>query len=466
MNPHVEGSITALTDSQYGRNTLLWSNLIESKMSIPSSSGAASTVESRSSTPRTEPDFDNYSLLKLNIPRKSDRKYILVTGGLGYIGSHTALELLKDGHNVVIIDDLSNSYLCVLDRIKSLVNQHYSQQLEPKSIPLLEYFKVDYGNVHALRTVLDQYVFSHPTASDPFLPLVSNIVGVVHFASFKSPTQSIGEPLAYYRNNVVSFVSFIETLNSYGIKTFIFSSSAAVYGTSLYEDGTIGEESCTHVGETCDGVGAQGKCALYGCTDLTSPYARTKWMCEAILSDLSVSDPEWRIVALRYFNPIGCDSSGLLGEDPLGIPNNLMPLICKVLRGDISHLNVFGSDYNTKDGTGVRDFIHVTDLAVAHIAALNAATSGCLRTRFRTFNVGSGQGSSVLELVEAMSVISGKKIPLQFTTRREGDVAMSVAKPHRAEEELNWKTHRSLMDSCRDTLNFLSKNSMGYPAEA
>lgn len=457
---------STLSGAQYGRNALPRCDLIDSKMSILSSSGCASTVESRSSTPRTEPDFDSHPSLKYNIPRKADGKYILVTGGLGYIGSHTTLELLKDGYNVIIIDDLSNSYFGVLNRIKSLVDQHYySQELEPKSIPSLDYFKVDYGNVPGLRTVLDQYVLSHPTSSDPFLPLVSSIVGVVHFASFKSPAQSIGEPLAYYRNNVASFISFIETLESYGIKIFIFSSSAAVYGTSSYEEGTVGEESCAHIGETY-GSGAQSKLARYGCTDLTSPYARSKWMCEAILSDISVGDPEWRIVALRYFNPIGCDSSGLLGEDPLGLPNNLMPWICKALRGDISYLNVFGSDYNTKDGTGVRDFIHVTDLAMAHIAALNAATSGSLQTRFRTFNVGSGQGSSVLELVEAMSLTSGKEIPLRFTTRREGDVAKSVAKPHRAEEELNWKTHRSLMDSCRDTLNFLSKNSTGYPTEA
>jgi UDP-glucose 4-epimerase len=238
----------------------------------------------------------------------------------------------------------------------------------------------------------------------------------------------------------------------------ILSSSATVYGAK--DIPTVAEEHCLHGEEIAsDNDGNQ---MHQVCSGLTSPYGRTKWVCEAILSDLCVSDPEWRAVALRYFNPVGCDPSGLLGEDPLGIPNNIMPVICKVLRGEMAHLNVFGTDYPTRDGTGVRDLIHVTDLAISHLAALSAAVSGTLHSRFRTFNVGSGQGHSVLELVETMRKVSAREIPLHFTARRHGDIAMSVAKPLRAERELNWKTCRSLQDSCRDTWNFLLKNPLGY----
>lgn len=185
-------------------------------------------------------------------------------------------------------------------------------------------------------------------------------------------------------------------------------------------------------------------------------------MCEAILWDLCVSDPNWKVVALRYFNPVGCDPNGLLGEDPLGLPNNLMPVVCRVLRGELSHLNVFGRDYETEDGTGVRDFIHVCDLAKGHLAAIKAAVEGRLVTSFRTFNLGSGNGHSVLELVDGMKQVSGMEIPLQFTERRRGDVARSVAKPTRAMKELGWKTEMTLIDCCRDTWNFLVKNPRGY----
>lgn len=412
------------------------------------SSESTSADHSYPTTPSTEPESKGCrhqfsSITPLSSPG-DDGNFILVTGGLGYIGSHTSLELLKAGYNVVVIDNLSNSYHCVLDRIKALVWQHYSPDLI--RVPTLNFHAVDYGDDAGLRSVLDQYMLSGI--------YVSKIVGVVHFAGHKSVAESIRIPISYYKNNVASFLTLLEILNDYGIKTIIFSSSAAVYGVKDMD--SIGEEYCPHGEETYLLKPLQAFSAL------TSPYGRTKWMCESILSDLCVGDPEWRAVALRYFNPVGCDHSGLLGEDPLGVPDNLMPIICKVLRGDISHLNVFGSDYNTKDGTGVRDFIHVTDLAMAHIAALTAATSGHLETPFRVFNIGSGKGHSVLELVETMQYVSKRDIQLKFTARRKGDVAMSVAKSSRAEKELNWKAHHSLLDSCRATWNFLSKNPNGY----
>jgi UDP-glucose 4-epimerase len=417
----------------------------------------SSVDESIPTTPRSDYDF-NPELLDDTTPEK----YILVTGGLGYIGSHTTLELLRAGYNVVVIDDLSNSYLVVLDRIKQLVNEHYSNSYR-KSIPSLNFHNIDYRDNDKLRAVLDQYVLPPFTAQPNQLSANrSKIVGVIHFAAFKAVAESIRIPLSYYANNVAGFIGLLETLGEYGIKTLAFSSSATVYGSVDQEDsGDIPEEFCVH-DEELFYKDAQVMRMQQGCKGLTNPYGRTKWMCEAILYDLCISDPEWRVVALRYFNPIGCDPSGLLGEDPLGIPNNIMPVICKVLRGEIPILNVFGNDYDTPDHTGVRDFIHVTDLAKGHLAAMRTATEGELVKPFRTFNLGSGTGHSVLELVAAMKQVSGKEIPYQFTSRRAGDVATCVAKPARSAKELHWQTEKKLLDSCRDTWNFLQKNPRGY----
>ena len=426
--------------------------------SRPSSVYLSSSIgESVPTTPRSEYDFNPETL-----DDSAPEKYILVTGGLGYIGSHTTLELLRAGYNVVVIDDLSNSYITVLERIQQLVDEHYNK-LNRKSTPTLNFHNIDYRDSASLRAVLDQYVLPPFTAQPNQLTANrSKIVGVIHFAAFKAVAESIQIPLSYYANNVAGFIGLLETLGQYGIKTLAFSSSATVYGSVDQEDSvSIPEEFCVHA-ETMFYKDAELMRMQQGCTGLTNPYGRTKWMCEAILWDLSISDPEWRIVALRYFNPVGCDPSGLLGEDPLGIPNNIMPVICKVLREEIPILNVFGNDYNTVDGTGVRDFIHVTDLAKGHLAAMRAATEGELIAPFRTFNLGSGQGNSVLELVATMKKVSGKDIPLQFTDRRVGDVATCVAKPARAARELHWKTERQLIDSCRDTWNFLLKNPRGY----
>ena len=313
-----------------------------------------------------------------------------------------------------------------------------------------------------LRTVLEQYTLQPWSPRDHYTINRSRITGVIHFAAYKAVAESIRLPLSYYANNVAGFVGFLETLNEYGIKTLVFSSSATVYGDlNECESSGIAEEFCVHAEEMYIRDGEMMR-IQQGCRGLTNPYGRTKWMCEAILWDLCISDPEWRVAALRYFNPVGCDPSGLLGEDPLGIPNNLLPVVCKVLRGDIPVLNIFGSDYDTPDGTGVRDFIHVSDLARGHLAAIRAAAEGKLLAPFRTFNLGSGRGNSVLELVETMQKVSGKEIPLQFTGRRSGDVTTSIAKPLRAEMELQWKAERHLIDSCRDTWNFLAKNPAGY----
>ena len=429
-----------------------------STLTLSSRSSAQSTEPS---TPRSEYDFPN-EFFGDYVPSHQADNYILVTGGLGYIGSHTTLELLKAGNNVVVIDDLSNSHYNVLNRIKALVNQHYSK-VDTKCPPVLDFHQIDYRNTTDLRAVLDRYVLQPWTLSLRMNGAnQSKISGVIHFAAYKAVSESIRLPLNYYSNNVAGFVGLLETLNHYGIKNLVFSSSATVYGALDQKDGaSIPEELCVHTEETYL-RDTEPVLAQQGCRGLTNPYGRTKWMCEAILSDLCVSDPEWRVVALRYFNPVGCDPSGLLGEDPLGIPNNLMPIVCKVLRQEIPALNVFGSDYETKDGTGVRDFIHVCDLAKGHLAAIRAASEGSLVTPFRTFNLGSGEGHSVLDVVEMMKKVSNKDIPVRFTARRRGDVAKSVAKPLRAERELNWKTERHLVDSCRDTWNFIMKNPRGY----
>jgi len=433
----------------------------QSPFSTPTLSSNSSALSTEPGTPRSEYDFPN-ELFGNYLLNEHAEGFILVTGGLGYIGSHTTLELLKAGYNVVVIDDHSNSHQNVLARIKTLVNEHYAN-FDHKSLPTLEFHQIDYRNTDALRAVLDRYVL------DPWLSPVeingvnhSKITGVVHFAAYKAVSESIRLPLSYYSNNVAGFVNLLETLNYYGIKSLVFSSSATVYGALDQNQGAnIPEEFCVHTEETYyrDDELVQ---VQQGCSGLTNPYGRTKWMCEAILADLCTSDPEWRVVALRYFNPVGCDPSGLLGEDPLGIPNNLMPILCKVLRGEIPALNVFGSDYETSDGTGVRDFIHVCDLAKGHLAAIRAASEGSLLTPFRTFNLGSGEGHSVLDVVEMMQKVSGKEIPLRFTARRRGDVATSVAKPLRAARELKWKTEKHLIDSCRDTWNFVTKNPTGY----
>ncbi|KAF2455700.1 hypothetical protein BDY21DRAFT_350082 [Lineolata rhizophorae] len=251
-------------------------------------------------------------------------------------------------------------------------------------------------------------------------------------------------------------IDFCSLLGEFGIKTFVFSSSATVYGELANKGGRLPEEYCTHATTSwVDGAG-QPQVTLAGCTGLTNPYGRTKWMCEAILADLAASDPSWKIVALRYFNPIGCDSSGVLGEDPRAAPNNLMPMVVKVMTREMAALSVFGSDWDTADGTAIRDFIHVSDLARGHLAALSAAADCAAADHgFRVFNLGSGTGHSVREVVETMERVSGRAIETRHVGRRDGDVAMCIAEPSRAATQLNWKTEKSLYECCEDICRFL-----------
>jgi UDP-glucose 4-epimerase len=285
---------------------------------------------------------------------------------------------------------------------------------------------------------------------------LSNIIGVIHFAAYKAVEESIHHPLKYYQNNINGLVDFMALLDELGIRNFIFSSSASVYGTLADGIPLLREEHCVHEPETyLDSDGAEN-CAQQGCTGITNPYGRTKFFGEAILSDLAKSDPSWNIVGLRYFNPIGCDVSGLLGEDPKVVPSNLLPVVVKVITGQNSELAVYGGDWNTPDGTAVRDFIHVSDLALGHTAALNATQNGKVRGAYRTYNLGTGTGSSVLDVLKAMESVSQRSIPRRIMSRRAGDVGCSVAGVERAKSELEWETKRSLRDACEDMWHYLN----------
>lgn len=333
---------------------------------------------------------------------------VLVTGGMGYIGSHTCVELLNEGHNVIVIDDLSNSKELVKDRIKEITG---------KAIKFYKYNLLNAGDV--------EKVFEE-----------NKIDSVIHFAAFKAVGESTQKPLEYYHNNITSTLVLLQIMRKFGVKNFVFSSSATVYGQS----------KIIPIHEGCE-------------LSATNPYGATKLMIEDILRDLYKSDNSWNIALLRYFNPVGAHESGLIGEDPSGIPNNLMPYITKVAIGELKELSVFGNDYDTKDGTGVRDYIHVVDLAIGHIKALDKLNEN---SGLVTYNLGTGNGYSVLELVEAFSKASGSPLPYKIVDRRPGDVAVCYADPKKANEELGWFATRNLDDMCRDSWNWQSKNPKGY----
>lgn len=413
-----------------------------SEESTPQSSPAISAP----STPGTELDDDPSF-------GSAHTEYVLVTGGLGFIGSHTAVELLKNGYNVVIVDDLSNSFQDVFTRILTIANRHF--EIHGGHCPKAEFHEISYRDPSSMRTLLD----SHLLSSHLDQPRRSNITGVIHFAAFKSVEESIRQPLRYYRNNINGLVDFLTLLEQYNIKTFIFSSSASVYGTLSDGSRPLREEHCVHQNETYQEADGTESHVQPGYIGITNPYGRTKFFGEAILSDLLRSDPSWNIVVLRYFNPVGCDASGLLGEDPRGIPTNLLPVVVKVMTGQLEVLSVYGTDWNTVDGTAVRDFIHVTDLARGHTAALSAAQAGKIQGGYRTFNLGSGTGHSVLEVVTAMESVSQRTIRKKIVNRRPGDVQSSVAAAERAKLELGWETKESLTTACRDTLNYLKLTS-------
>lgn len=333
---------------------------------------------------------------------------ILVTGGAGYIGSHTVVELLKLGKEVVIVDNLSNSSILVLDRIEAITGKRPT------------FYELDVADKAALREVFEK----------------ENIESAIHFAGYKAVGESVEKPVMYYENNIMSTLALVEVMAEFGVKKIVFSSSATVYGLN----------NPSPLVETMP-------------TSATNPYGYTKVMLEQILRDVEVADKDWSVALLRYFNPIGAHESGLIGEDPAGIPNNLMPFIAQVAVGKRPELSVFGSDYDTVDGTGVRDYIHVIDLALGHIKALEkiSTTAGV-----HTYNLGSGQGTSVLELVQAFEKVNGVPVPYKIVDRRPGDVATCYANADKALAELNWKTEKTIEDMCRDTWNWQSKNPNGY----
>ncbi|MBQ4425762.1 MAG: UDP-glucose 4-epimerase GalE [Lachnospiraceae bacterium] len=325
---------------------------------------------------------------------------ILLTGGAGFIGSHTAVELLNKGYDVVVADNLSNSSEEVMEQIECICGRR----------PL--FYKLDVADPAALTLLF----------------MEQPIDAVIHFAGCKAVGESVAKPLLYYRNNLDSTLTLLETMARYGTKKIIFSSSATVYGAAqppFTEDMPVG--SCSN------------------------PYGWTKFMIEEILMDAAKADPELGVVLLRYFNPVGAHESGLIGEKPNGIPNNLMPYITQVAGGVRDHLNVFGNDYETPDGTGVRDYIHVVDLAKGHVAALGYAET---HTGTEVFNLGTGRGTSVLELVHAFEEANGIRIPYEIAPRRPGDLAFSYAKTDKAEQVLGWKAEKSIADMCRDAWNF------------
>ena len=333
---------------------------------------------------------------------------ILVTGGAGYIGSHTVVELIKLGKEVVIVDNLSNSSILVLDRIEEITGKRPT------------FYELDVADKAALRSVFEK----------------ESIEAAIHFAGYKAVGESVEKPVMYYDNNIMSTLALVEVMAEFGVKKIVFSSSATVYG--LNNPSPLVENMPTSA---------------------TNPYGYTKVMLEQILRDLEVSDKEWSVALLRYFNPIGAHESGLIGEDPAGIPNNLMPFIAQVAVGKRAELSVFGNDYDTVDGTGVRDYIHVVDLALGHIKALEKISD---TTGVYTYNLGSGQGTSVLELVQAFEKVNGVKVPYKIVDRRPGDVATCYANADKALAELNWKTEKTIEDMCRDTWNWQSKNPNGY----
>ncbi|KAK0615096.1 hypothetical protein B0T17DRAFT_619916 [Bombardia bombarda] len=395
--------------------------------------------------------------------------FILVIGGLGYIGSHTVLELLREGYNVAIVDNLSNSYESVLHNVEILAKHHWKSM--GSAMPLLHFHRLDYRS-HSMAMLLESYsdlVMTIDASGRQVMTHQSRITGVIHFAAFKSVAESINKPLQYYQNNVCGLVSLLGQLDKYGIRNFIFSSSATVYGTKSDAGLPLREEDLLHHPET--GVDAQGNTVVLqqpsAPVGLSCPYARTKYFAEAILADLAAADPAWRIVALRYFNPVGCDPSGILGENPRGEATNLYPVLTQVLTGVRPRLDVFGSDWATRDGTAIRDFIHVLDVARGHISALAWSPDGGEGSSgFRAFNLGSGSGTTVLEAVQSLEAAADRSIPLNMAGRRPGDVGVCIASTERARKELGWSPRESVSRCAIDLWNFVKKATLDTVGQA
>jgi UDP-glucose 4-epimerase len=336
---------------------------------------------------------------------------ILLTGGAGFIGSHTYVKLVEDGYEAIIADDFSNSSVEVIRRLEAITG---------KPVP---YYTLNACDTAALETVFSAHA----------------IDAVIHFAGFKAVGESVSKPLEYYRNNLDSTLALCEVMRRHGVSRFVFSSSATVYGTALTMPLT--EDMST------------GSC--------TNPYGWTKYMIERILTDVAYADPNWSVALLRYFNPIGAHESGLIGEDPVGVPNNLMPYVTQVASGKLASLRVYGDDYPTSDGTGVRDYIHVLDLAQGHVDACRYLMEhkGC-----EVFNLGTGVGYSVLDVVKTFERVTGVPIPYEIAARRPGDIAVCYADATKAHELLGWKADKTLEDMCRDAWRWQKNNPHGYSA--
>ncbi|MBR5419213.1 UDP-glucose 4-epimerase GalE [Candidatus Saccharibacteria bacterium] len=330
-------------------------------------------------------------------------KKILATGGTGYIGSHTAIELIKNGYEVELLDNLFNSKITVLDQIEKITG------VRPK------FYEADILDKDALDKIFAE----------------GNYDAVIHFAGLKAVGESVEKPLWYYYNNITGTVNLMEVMKKYGVKEMVFSSSATVYGIQDTPE-------CVETMQT----GGQ----------IANPYGKTKFFIEEIIKDYAVSDPTFKATILRYFNPIGAHESGLIGEDPNGIPNNLMPIIMRVSQGKIPELSVFGDDYNTEDGTARRDYIHVVDLAKGHVAAIEHIKDGV-----SIYNLGTGRPSSVLEMIAAFEKASGEKLPYKIVGRRAGDLPEIWANADKAKQELGWSTELTIDDAMRDTINYLNK---------
>lgn len=329
---------------------------------------------------------------------------ILVTGGAGYIGSHTCVELLKAGYEVVVIDNFINSKPEAIEMIKYITKKEF------------KFYEEDLGNKSALEKIFEE----------------NNIEAVIHFAGLKAVGESVQKPLMYYHTNIMITLVLCEVMQKYQVKKLVFSSSATVYGSP--ETVPIKEDFPTST---------------------TNPYGSTKLMIENILQDIYAADPTWHIALLRYFNPIGAHESGLIGEDPNGIPNNLLPYVAKVAVGELNAVYVFGNDYPTKDGTGVRDYIHVVDLALGHIKAVEQVLT---TPGIDTYNLGTGNGYSVLEVIETFSKVSHKEICYEITSRRPGDIAACYADTSKAEEILNWKATKNLEEMCQDAWHYATQH--------
>lgn len=360
---------------------------------------------------------------------------ILVTGGAGFIGSHTCVELLNAGYDVAVVDNLYNASEKALERVKQITGKD------------VRFYKVDIRDREALNEVFDK----------------EDVESVIHFAGLKAVGESVQKPLEYYENNIGGTITLCDVMRNHGVKNIIFSSSATVYGDPAF----------IPITEECP----KGTC--------TNPYGWTKWMLEQILTDLHTADPEWNVVLLRYFNPIGAHKSGLIGEDPKGIPNNLLPYVAQVAVGKLACVGVFGDDYPTSDGTGVRDYIHVVDLARGHVAALDwmggkvgtgaANTLGTIagepaddgtRRGVGIFNLGTGTGSSVLDVVHAFERACGKELPYEVKPRRAGDIAENYAACDKARDELGWIAEYDLDRMCADSWRWQSQNPNGYSTAA